>query len=293
MLIDINKVTVGKRIRKDYGDITSLADDIQDRGLINPPVVTPDYELIAGERRLKAMKKLDYRQIEVRVMSVEDYEHQLKIEISENEERKAFTYSERMDYAKQLERIEAKKAKDRKTSKLKQNKDTVTDQGPERKGETRDIVGKASGFGSGRTYARAKYIYENADEETIKEVDEGKKSIRKAHDELRAKEKQNEANKVKVTTKEKPQTTVVDRRERMNAEVEAMSETETNLALSEAAAANIVNVCSNLLYAINNIEDLELTLNFLKSRDAEELSKVVKASKALNKIIEKGDFINV
>ncbi len=293
MLIDINKVTVGKRIRKDYGDITSLADDIEDRGLINPPVVTPDYELIAGERRLKAMKKLDYRQIEVRVMSVEDYEHQLKIEISENEERKAFTYSERMDYAKQLERIEAKKAKDRKTSKLKQNKDTVTDQGPERKGETRDIVGKASGFGSGRTYARAKYIYENADEETIKEVDEGKKSIRKAHDELRAKEKQNETNKVKVTTKEKPQTTVVDRRERMNAEVEAMSETETNLALSEAAAANIVNVCSNLLYAVNNIEDLELTLNFLKSRDAEELSKVVKASKALNKIIEKGDFINV
>ncbi|HDA0003854.1 TPA: ParB N-terminal domain-containing protein [Staphylococcus aureus] len=293
MLIDINKVTVGKRIRKDYGDITSLADDIEDRGLINPPVVTPDYELIAGERRLKAMKKLDYRQIEVRVMSVEDYEHQLKIEISENEERKAFTYSERMDYAKQLERIEAKKAKDRKTSKLKQNKDTVTDQGPERKGETRDIVGKASGFGSGRTYARAKYIYENADEETIKEVDEGKKSIRKAHDEVRAKEKQNEANKVKATTKEKPQTTVVDRRERMNAEVEAMSETETNLALSEAAAANIVNVCSNLLYAVNNIEDLELTLNFLKSRDAEELSKVVKASKALNKIIEKGDFINV
>lgn len=293
MLIDINKVTVGKRIRKDYGDITSLADDIEDRGLINPPVVTPDYELIAGERRLKAMKKLDYRQIEVRIMSVEDYEHQLKIEISENEERKAFTYSERMDYAKQLERIEAKKAKDRKTSKLKQNKDTVTDQGPERKGETRDIVGKASGFGSGRTYARAKYIYENADEETIKEVDEGKKSIRKAHDELRAKEKQNEAHKVKVTTKEKPQTTVVDRRERMNAEVEAMSETETNLALSEAAAANIVNVCSNLLYAVNNIEDLELTLNFLKSRDAEELSKVVKASKALNKIIEKGDFINV
>ncbi|HDG8367433.1 TPA: ParB N-terminal domain-containing protein [Staphylococcus aureus] len=293
MLIDINKVTVGKRIRKDYGDITSLADDIEDRGLINPPVVTPDYELIAGERRLKAMKKLDYRQIEVRVMSVEDYEHQLKIEISENEERKAFTYSERMDYAKQLERIEAKKAKDRKTSKLKQNKDSVTDQGPERKGETRDIVGKASGFGSGRTYARAKYIYENADEETIKEVDEGKKSIRKAHDELRAKEKQNEANKVKVTTKEKPQTTVVDRRERMNAEVEAMSETETNLALSEAAAANIVNVCSNLLYAVNNIEDLELTLIFLKSRDAEELSKVVKASKALNKIIEKGDFINV
>ncbi|RIM27682.1 hypothetical protein BUY35_11635 [Staphylococcus cohnii] len=55
----------------------------------------------------------------------------------------------------------AKKSKDRRSAKLKQHKNTVTDQGPERKGETRDIVGKASGFGSGRTYARAKYIYEN------------------------------------------------------------------------------------------------------------------------------------
>lgn len=289
MLIDINKVTVGKRIRKDYGDITSLADDIQDKGLINPPVVTPDYELIAGERRMKAMQKLDYKQIEVRVMSVEDYEHQLKIEISENEERKEFTYSEKMDYAQQLERIEAKKSKDRMAVK-KQG----MDHGPQvKKGTTRDIVGEATGFGSGRTYARAKYIYENADEETIKEVDEGKKSIRKAHDELRAKEKVKEVDKVETPVKEKPQTQVIDRRERMNAEVEAMSEAETNLALSEAAAANIVNVCSNLLYAVDNIEDLELTLNFLKSRDTEELSKVVKASKALNKIIEKGDFINV
>lgn len=28
MLIDINKITVGKRIRKDYGDITSHYDDM-------------------------------------------------------------------------------------------------------------------------------------------------------------------------------------------------------------------------------------------------------------------------
>ncbi|WP_432371350.1 hypothetical protein [Staphylococcus chromogenes] len=88
-----------------------------------------------------------------------------------------------MDYAQQLERIEAKKAKDRQ---LKGK--NLKDRGPEAKGQTRDIVGKALGFGSGRTYSRAKYIYENADDETIKEIDEGKKSIRKAHDELRAKE---------------------------------------------------------------------------------------------------------
>lgn len=69
-----------------------------------------------------------------------------------------------MDYAKQLERIEAKKAKDRKNSNLKNSKTVEVVRGPHREnGKTRDIVGKASGFGSGRTYARAKYIYENAD----------------------------------------------------------------------------------------------------------------------------------
>ncbi|MCH8655221.1 ParB N-terminal domain-containing protein [Staphylococcus lugdunensis] len=295
MLIDINKVTVGKRIRKDYGDIASLADDIQDRGLINPPVVTPDYELIAGERRLEAMKKLDYKQIEVRVMSVEDQEHQLKIEISENEERKEFTYSEKMDYAKQLERIEAKKAKDRQTSKLKQHKNTVTDQGPERKGETRDIVGKASGFGSGRTYARAKYIYENADEKTIKEVDEGKKSIRKAHDELRSKEKVKEMAKVETPVKETkaPKTKKRDIREEINADAAAITPEQRNIMTSETNAINIVSMSDNLLHLLEDIQDLDLTLQFLKSQKKSDLETVVKMSKAIEKIIEKGDLKNV
>lgn len=296
MLIDINKVTVGKRIRKDYGDIASLADDIQDRGLINPPVVTPDYELIAGERRLEAMKKLDYKQIEVRVMSVEDQEHQLKIEISENEERKEFTYSEKMDYAKQLERIEAKKARDRKNSNLKNSKPLDTAHGPTReKGETRDIVGKASGFGSGRTYARAKYIYENADDETIKEVDEGKKSIRKAHDELRSKEKVKEMAKVETPVKETkaPKTKKRDIREEINADAAAITPEQRNIMTSETNAINIVSMSDNLLHLLEDIQDLDLTLQFLKSQKKSDLETVVKMSKAIEKIIEKGDLKNV
>lgn len=301
MLVNIGRVTVGKRIRKDYGDISSLADDIEDRGLINPPVVTPDYELIAGERRLRALKKLDYKQIEVRVMSVEDYEHQLKIEISENEERKEFTYSEKMDYAKQLERIEAKKAKER------QLKGTnLMDLGPQGKGTTRDIVGEAVGFGSGRTYGRAKYIYENADEETIKKVDTGEKSIRKTYDELRpakkkvevpdmkAPEKLDEA-QVKEESQVKGERTPVkrDRREEINARADAMTEEETNLALSEASASNIASICTNFMYTVDNIQDLDLTLQFLKTQETKDLENVIKASKALMKIIEKGDLKNV
>lgn len=65
----IDEIKITDRIRKDYGDIQELADDIKKSGLINPPVVTTDLILIAGERRIKACKLLGYRQIEVKVMT--------------------------------------------------------------------------------------------------------------------------------------------------------------------------------------------------------------------------------
>ena len=82
MLIEIEKIIVSDRIRKDFGDIQELADDIKENGLINPPVVTPEFELIAGERRLRALQLLNYKQVEVRVMSVKDAEHQLNLIIA-------------------------------------------------------------------------------------------------------------------------------------------------------------------------------------------------------------------
>ncbi|CAB1249695.1 ParB N-terminal domain-containing protein [Clostridium sp. MT-14] len=140
MLIDINKIKVGKRIRKDFGNIVELAEDIKESGLINPPVVTPEFQLIAGERRIKAMKYLRYKQVEVRVMTVKDYEHQLKLEISENENRKEFTFSERIEYARKLEEIERVKVRERMLAGVKQ--DNLKENFPEGCGQTRDIVVK-------------------------------------------------------------------------------------------------------------------------------------------------------
>lgn len=119
MLIDIDKIIIKDRIRKDYGNIEELATDIRDNGLINPPVVTPEYELIAGERRTRACKYLDYKQIEVRVMTVQDALHKLKLEISENENRKDFSYSEKMQWAEQLREEYSRIAKENQLSGLK------------------------------------------------------------------------------------------------------------------------------------------------------------------------------
>ncbi|MNW38769.1 Chromosome-partitioning protein Spo0J [compost metagenome] len=172
MLIDIEKIKVSDRIRKDFGDIKELAEDIQANGLINPPVVTPEYELIAGERRLRACKVAGFSEIEVKVMTVRDFEHQLQIEISENEHRKEFTYSERMEYARRLEQVERLKSQERIAAK----EILPGHEG----GQVRDIVAEKAGFGSGRTYDKAKFILENATPEIIQQLDAGDISTHKA-----------------------------------------------------------------------------------------------------------------
>lgn len=117
MLINIEQIKIENRIRKDFGNIQELADDIKQNGLINPPVVISEsdgtYTLLTGERRVRAMKLLGYKQVEVRTWKSLDDEQKLNIEISENEARKDFSKSERMEYALKLAEIERLKAEER------------------------------------------------------------------------------------------------------------------------------------------------------------------------------------
>ncbi len=188
MLIPIDKIKIPDRIRKDLGDIKELANDIKENGLISPPVVTPNYELIAGERRLKAMQYLGYQQIEVRSMDVTDYEHMLNLEISENENRKDFTKVERLDYARRLENIERMKATKRMTA-------GTPSENFREGGRTADIVADKLGFGSGRQYEKEKYIAAHADEEMLEKWNKGDISTHKAYMQLK---KENEALQEKI-----------------------------------------------------------------------------------------------
>lgn len=189
MLIDIDRIVVGDRIRKDFGDIEELADDISENGLINPPVVNKEYVLLAGERRLRACKLLGWPQIEVRMMDTRDAEHDLDVEISENECRKEFTKTERLDYARRLARIESVKAKERMESGKAQ--DPVADL-PQ--GKTRDIV--ASQLGASATQLRREqFIADNKDlldPADFADWDEGRLSTNKAFQRIKAAQKQAE-----------------------------------------------------------------------------------------------------
>lgn len=196
MLIEIDKVVVQDRIRKDFGNIDELAQDIKENGLINPPVVTPEFELIAGERRYRAMKSLGWQQIEVRVMSVQDALHKLKLEISENENRKEFSFAERMEWAKLLEAEISKKAKENMSKGGEGIKVGQCCQTLNTTREVSNLVEMSEG-----TYKKAKYIYENADEEMIKQLDDGKLSINGAYVSLKNKAKQleEENNRLKIS----------------------------------------------------------------------------------------------
>lgn len=198
MLIDIDKIIIKDRIRKDYGNIEELATDIRDNGLINPPVVTPEYELIAGERRTRACKYLDYKQIEVRVMTVQDALHKLKLEISENENRKDFSYSEKMQWAEQLREEYSKIAKENQLSGLKKG-DIPSDKIlSNEKIDTNKQIANDVGFNNKESYRQAQYIWSNADEEMIKQLDEGKLSINKAYNNLKEKLKEKDEENKKL-----------------------------------------------------------------------------------------------
>lgn len=271
MLINIEDVKVTDRIRKDFGDIQELADDIKENGLINPPVVTPDtYELIAGERRLRAMKELGYKQIEVRPMSVKDAEHQLNLEISENETRKDFSKKERIDYARRLERIEKVKAQERQS--LLNGRSELTENFPTAEiGEVRDIVASKLGIGSGKQYEKEKYIADNADSSTLSEWDKGDISTHAAYIKIKQ-EKDTLENKIKQLESKPPETIEVD-----NTDYEKVNSLEINIKNLESQIKLYEQDSKNYKTLITQIESL--------SKQKDDLSRQITAVTSISGLV--------
>jgi len=87
----ISDIRIGKRFRKNLGDIEDLAKSIDNIGLLHPVVITPQGELIAGQRRLEACKLLGWERIPVNAV---DLENIVQGEYDENMKRIAYTPSE-------------------------------------------------------------------------------------------------------------------------------------------------------------------------------------------------------
>lgn len=55
--LSVTDIKVGRRHRKDMGDLKSLAQSIKEEGLLQPVGVTSDMKLVFGERRLRAVSQ--------------------------------------------------------------------------------------------------------------------------------------------------------------------------------------------------------------------------------------------
>ena len=66
----IAAIIVGARLRRELGDVASLAASIADIGLLHPIVISQDGLLLAGERRLEACRLLGWDTVPVTIIEV-------------------------------------------------------------------------------------------------------------------------------------------------------------------------------------------------------------------------------
>lgn len=157
----VSEIKVGKRFRKDLGDLSALCASIERVGLLHAVVVTPDGELVAGVRRLAAFKKLGRDVIPTRtVASLSDAVMLLTAERDENTCRKDFSPTEAVALGEKLESLERPKAKARQGTRTDKHPGKLPESS---KGDTRDRVAPHVGM-SPRTYEKAKRVVEAAKE---------------------------------------------------------------------------------------------------------------------------------
>ena len=105
MLVRISEIQIKKRIRKESGNIRELSESMNVHGLMNPIVLSREYQLIAGFRRLESAKKLGWENIEANIIDAPTKIKKLEMEIEENIHRKDFTPDEIVDAYSKLEKL--------------------------------------------------------------------------------------------------------------------------------------------------------------------------------------------
>jgi hypothetical protein len=184
--LPLEEVIAGERIRASAGDLTSLAHSIELLGLLHPLVLNSRKELVAGFRRLEAVKKLGWKTVTCRVVeTLDDAVGALRAERDENVCRMELTYQEIVNVGRRIEEFEKPKAKQRQKA---GGGGTGSGKLPAPSPPVRDKVASALGV-SGRTYEKAKQVVEAAEAEPAKfgdlpaKLDE--QSVDAAHREMR------------------------------------------------------------------------------------------------------------
>ncbi|UZP02313.1 ParB N-terminal domain-containing protein [Clostridium botulinum] len=152
--LDIDSLVPSKNNFYGIRDIEELAESIKENGLMHNLVVRKmdngTYEIISGERRYTALKKLGYEKVPCQIREINDLDAELML-IHANLDSRELTPTEKMEGIKRLENIYKQKRKN----------------GEKLEGKTRDLIGKDLGL-SGVQVGR----YKKVDKDLIPELKE-------------------------------------------------------------------------------------------------------------------------
>lgn len=162
------------------GDIDELAHDIEKLGLLSPVIITSANELVDGQRRIMAVSKLGWTDIDAHVISISEI---IEGELSANEMRKSFTPSERkaITYAimeKMNDEFGERRGGDVKSEKARNQSGRAPTLISGRK--TRDLAAKKAGLGSEKTMRRVEIVEQSGRQDIIDKMNSGEISIDKA-----------------------------------------------------------------------------------------------------------------
>jgi ParB family chromosome partitioning protein len=170
VMVPIADIKIGKRHRKDVGDIKALAADFTEIDILEPVVVRPDgrgrYELACGARRIAAARLNGQTHIQATVRDLTDAE-MVRAEFSENIHRKPFTLSEAVGIKRDLEAQEKAAAKERQREGGRQGGKASGKLPTASAGRTADKAAQATGMAR-RTLEQAEVVIDAAEAEPEK-----------------------------------------------------------------------------------------------------------------------------
>jgi len=177
--ININEIIVEDRVRQNIGFLDSLERSIQQVGILQPIGITTDKHLIFGGRRLQASKNIGLKTIPARVFDIaaNDPITALRMEREENEHRVDLTPSEKVEVAKRIEVITGNRQGQRTDLQLPPTLEEV--KSPKER-ESATVAAKSVDM-KPETYRKAKAVVESGDNELVRQMDTGEKSIHAAY----------------------------------------------------------------------------------------------------------------
>ena len=200
--LKIADIKIGKRVRKNLGNIKKLALDLVTQGQNAPIGVDADNTLVYGYRRLVAMRDFVKRDtilcVRVCVKSI------LRAEYSEDFTHEPLTPSEKLELADAMRQAIGSRQGQR-TDLPSANRSELVANGPQviNGQKTRDFVAEQAGFESTTEMRRVATVVASKDAELIDAMDKGEISITAAAEQAKAAPKQRTLFAVKPKTDRK------------------------------------------------------------------------------------------